>query len=74
MTRPTQPFSASMTLWSGLYFGVDAPAGKEQDWIPTEAGNARFPYVRLHGPGEAFFDESYALGQIEEVNIKEFAK
>ena len=63
-----------MTLLSDLHFGADAPAGKEQDRIPTEGGDARFPYVRLHGSGEAFFDESYALGQIEEVNIKEFAK
>jgi hypothetical protein len=74
MTRPTQPFGASMTPSSDLHFGADAPAGKEQESIPTEAGNARFPCVRLHSPGEAFFDEGYALGQIEEVNFKEFAR
>jgi hypothetical protein len=27
-----------------LYFGPDAPAGKEQNWIPTVAGKAWFPY------------------------------
>ena len=48
-----------------LYFGPDAPAGKEQNWIPTVAGKAWFPYFRLYSPKQAFLDKSWVLLDIE---------
>ena len=48
-----------------LYFGPRAPQGFEQNWIPTLAGKAWFPYFRLYGPTEAHFDRSWILPNIE---------
>lgn len=48
-----------------LYFGPDAPAGKEQNWIPTVAGKAWFPYFRLYSPKREFLDKSWVLPDIE---------
>lgn len=48
-----------------LYFGPDAPAGKEQNWIPTAAGKAWFPYFRLYSPKQEFLDKTWVLPDIE---------
>jgi hypothetical protein len=48
-----------------LYFGPDAPAGKEQNWIPTVADKAWFPYFRLYSPKQEFLDKSWVLPDIE---------
>jgi hypothetical protein len=50
-----------------LYFGPVAPKGFEKNWIPTLAGKAWFPYFRLYGPTEAFFDRSWKLPDIVKV-------
>ncbi|MFV0932760.1 DUF1254 domain-containing protein [Pseudomonas jessenii] len=50
-----------------VYFGPKAPAGFEQNWIPTLAGKAWFPYFRLFGPTEAHFDKSWTLPDIEKI-------
>jgi hypothetical protein len=50
-----------------LYFGPDAPAGKEQNWIPTVADKAWFPYFRLYSPKQAFLDKSWVLPDIEKL-------
>lgn len=47
-----------------LYFGPDAPDGLEQNWIPTVAGKAWFPYFRLYSPGKAFLDKTWILPDI----------
>ena len=49
----------------GIYMGPDAPKGKEQNWIPTVAGKAWFPYFRLYSPKQAFLDRSWVLPDIE---------
>ena len=49
-----------------LYFGPRAPQGY-QNWIPTLAGKAWFPYFRLYGPTEAHFDRRWILPNIEKV-------
>ncbi len=51
-----------------LYFGPDAPTGKEQNWIPTVAGKAWFPYFRLYSPKQEFLDKSWVLPDIEKAN------
>jgi hypothetical protein len=48
-----------------LYFGPDEPTGKEQNWIPTVAGKAWFPYFRLYSPEQEFLDKTWVLPDIE---------
>ncbi|NIG56657.1 DUF1254 domain-containing protein [Chitinophaga sp. Cy-1792] len=50
-----------------LYFGPQAPAGKEKQWIKTIPGKGWFAYIRVYGPGEAAFNGSWKPGDIEEV-------
>jgi hypothetical protein len=33
-----------------VYFGPEAPAGKEGDWVQTVPGKSWFMLLRLHGP------------------------
>jgi len=42
-----------------VFFGPAAPAGKEKNWVKTVPGQGWFPYIRLYGPLEAFFDQSW---------------
>jgi hypothetical protein len=48
-----------------LYIGPNAPAGFENNWIPTLAGKGWFPYFRLYGPTEAHFNGTWKLPNIE---------
>jgi hypothetical protein len=50
-----------------LYFGPEAPKGKEKNWVQTVKGKSWFPYFRLYGPLEAYFDRSWVLPSIERV-------
>lgn len=49
-----------------LYFGPQAPAGKEKNWIQTVAGKHWFVYMRFYGPTQAYFDKSWKMGDIEQ--------
>ena len=51
-----------------VYFGPDAPAGKEANWIQTEPGKGWFTYFRFYGPTEPFFDKSWALPDFEKMS------
>jgi hypothetical protein len=48
-----------------LYFGPDAPAGKEANWIQTVPGKGWFCLLRLYSPTEAWYDKSWRPGEIE---------
>jgi hypothetical protein len=50
-----------------LFFGPDAPAGKEKQWIKTILGRGWFVYFRVYGPQAAAFDGSWKPGDFEEV-------
>ncbi len=50
-----------------LYFGPNAPAGKEKQWIKTIPGKGWFVYFRIYGPQASAFDGSWKPGNIEEV-------
>ena len=50
-----------------VYIGPKAPAGKEQNWIPTPAGMAWFPLLRFYGPLEPWIDRSWKPGDLEAV-------
>lgn len=49
-----------------IYFGLKAPAGKESNWIPTQAGSAFEVLFRLYGPQKPLFNKSWKLSDIEE--------
>lgn len=50
-----------------LYFGPEAPEGKEANWIQTVPGKGWFAIFRLYGPLEAWFDQTWKPGEIERV-------
>jgi hypothetical protein len=51
-----------------LYFGPNAPPGKEKQWIETTPGKGWFTYFRIYGPEAAAFDGSWKPGDFENVN------
>jgi len=51
-----------------LYFGPEAPAGKEANWLQTVPGKGWFCVLRLYSPTEAWFDKTWRPGEIELVN------
>jgi len=51
-----------------LYFGPQAPAGYEKNWLQTNPGKAWFAYFRLYGPEEAYLNRTWKLPDIETVN------
>lgn len=48
-----------------LYFGPDAPAGKENVWIKTVPGRGWFAYMRIYGPEAPAFDGSWKPADFE---------
>lgn len=50
-----------------LYFGPKAPAGFESNWLPT-TGKTPYLWFRLYAPGEAFWDKTFKLPDVELVN------
>ena len=54
----------STTIW----FGPEPPAGKESNWAPTIPGKGWFTVLRLYGPLEPWFDQSWRPGELEPVN------
>jgi hypothetical protein len=48
-----------------VFFGPEAPAGKESNWIQTVPGKGFFVILRLYSPLQPFFDKSWQAGEIE---------
>jgi hypothetical protein len=48
-----------------VYFGPEAPAGKESNWIQTIPGKGWFMILRLYGPLEPWFDKTWRPQAIE---------
>jgi hypothetical protein len=48
-----------------LYFGPTAPAGREENWIQTVPGKGWFILLRLYGPLEPWFDQTWRPGEFE---------
>jgi len=48
-----------------IYFGPKAPAGKEENWIQTVPGKGWFVILRLYGPLESWFEQTWRPGEIE---------
>jgi hypothetical protein len=51
-----------------LYFGPKAPAGKESNWVPTNASKNFEVLFRLYGPEKEFFDKKWLLPDIEKIS------
>ena len=50
-----------------IYCGPTAPAGFENNWIPTVPGRNWFAYFRFYRPTEPYFDRSWPLPDFEEI-------
>jgi hypothetical protein len=50
----------STTIW----FGPEPPTGKESNWVPTVSGKGWFTVLRLYGPLDSWFDQSWRLGEL----------
>jgi hypothetical protein len=48
-----------------LYFGPEAPEGKEANWIQTVPEKGWFSVLRLYSPTEPWFDKTWRPGEIE---------
>lgn len=48
-----------------VYFGPKAPQGKAGNWVQTLPGKGWFVILRLYGPTEAWFDQTWRPGEIE---------
>jgi hypothetical protein len=51
-----------------LFCAPSAPAGFEQNWIPTVPGKAWFAYFRLYNPTQPYFDGSWPLPDFEKTS------
>ena len=48
-----------------LYIGPKAPEGKDANWIATVPDKGWFAILRLYGPLESWFDQTWRPGEIE---------
>jgi len=46
-----------------VYFGPQAPAGKENNWVQTDPGKGWNMIFRLYGPLEPWFDKTWRPGE-----------
>ena len=50
-----------------IYFGPQAPARKESNWIQTVPGKGWFLCLRLYGPLKPWFEKSWRPGEVEKL-------
>jgi hypothetical protein len=60
-TDPAVNADGSVDVW----FGPEAPAGHERNWIETAPGKGWFTIVRFYSPTQAFFDQTWKPDDIE---------
>jgi hypothetical protein len=48
-----------------VYFGPKAPAGEEHNWVETIPGKGWFMILRLYGPLEPYWNQTWRPGEIE---------
>ena len=51
-----------------LYFGPAAPEGKGKNWVKTIPGEGWFTYIRLYGPLESFFDQTWKPDDVVKID------
>jgi len=50
-----------------VYFGPQAPPGKQSNWVQTEPDKGWNMILRLYGPLQPWFDKTWRPGEIEPV-------
>jgi hypothetical protein len=50
-----------------IWFGPEPPPGKEANWIQTIPGKGWLTLLRLYGPLDPWFDNTWRPGEIESV-------
>lgn len=50
-----------------IWFGPQAPVGKEPNWVPTDRGGKFEVLFRLYGPEKQLFDKTWKLPDIEKL-------
>ena len=50
-----------------IFFGPEAPAGHEVNWIQTIPGKGWWTILRLYGPLDPWFNKTWRPGEIEEL-------
>jgi len=50
-----------------VYFGPQSPAGKDENWVPTDPKRRFELMFRLYAPKRAFFDKVWVLPDVEPV-------
>ncbi|MEU8901354.1 DUF1254 domain-containing protein [Nocardia sp. NPDC048505] len=64
MDKPATNSDGSHTI----SFGPELPAGvDEKNWLRTVPGKGYFVIVRLYGPGQSFYDQTWIPGNLEPV-------
>jgi hypothetical protein len=53
-----------------IYFGPKAPAGKEANWVPTNASGQFEVLFRFYGPEQALFEKTWKLPDIENITAQ----
>ena len=48
-----------------VFFGPQAPAGKETNWVPTNSKKGFFLVFRFYGPTEGYIDKTWVLDDLE---------
>lgn len=61
-TRPASNADGSIDV----YFGPEAPAGKEKNWVKTVPNKGWFTLLRFYGPKQEFFDQTWRPDDIVE--------
>lgn len=50
-----------------VYFGPQAPAGKESNWVPTDSARKFELMFRLYAPTKALFDKNWVMPDVEKI-------
>lgn len=50
-----------------VWFGPQAPPGKDGNWVPTRSGRGFELLFRIYGPKKSFFDKQWVLPDLERV-------
>jgi hypothetical protein len=53
-----------------IFFGPEAPVGKEPNWVPTSAEGQFEVLFRFYAPEKALFDKTWMLPDIERITAQ----
>jgi hypothetical protein len=53
-----------------VYFGPEAPKGKDANWVPTDPQRGFELMFRLYAPKKEFFDKTWVLPDVEGVTVQ----